>query len=153
MLPPIEEITVAAMLAASQSSLDAASAACASLNASAVASGSSALPDLQMLDAQGAQREGAGEVRVEINRPSRQLHGDAQIVGRKVPEGRQPAHVKVVGVEARRRLSQATVDFGLAQVRFDRAGDLRATWSCRSKMSSSMPSNVSAQRCAPDPAR
>ena len=71
-----------------------------------------------------AQREGAGEVRVEIDRLSRQLQGDAQAVGRKVPEGRQSAHVKVVGIEARRRLSQAAVDFGLAQVRFDRAGDL-----------------------------
>ena len=90
MLPPIKEITVAAMLAASQSSVDAARAACASLNASALACGIVLLARLQVLDAQAAQRQGAGEVRVEIDRPRVNSMVTRRLSGNKLRKATSP---------------------------------------------------------------
>ena len=58
---------------------------------------------------------------------------------------RQRTQVKVVRIEAVWPLAARTIDLGTADGRLDCSDDLLVSWSCRSKMSATAPSNLPAQ--------
>jgi hypothetical protein len=64
----------------------------------------------------------------------------------------QAAKETVIGIEAFGRLALDPLDFGLFELGRDGPTTFAVSWSWRSKMSSSVPSNRSAHRCAPDDA-
>ena len=68
--------------------------------------------------------EHAREVWVERERPLGQRHGGPQVVRGGITEDSRSPQVKVVGIEALRRLAQAALNLGIAHAGFDGSGDL-----------------------------